>query len=304
MSKYVCLGVGDEVNASELSLSKVCIWSTIKRDRTAMQNNYHGSAILVSGLHKSFKGKPALQDVSVGIGQGEMVALVGASGSGKSTLLRNMNGLQQADRGSIQIFGTPLQVDGKFHSKVRQLRSQMGFIFQQFNLVNRLTVLENVLVGKLAQISAFHSALRLFTQEDKARALAALEQVGILDQAYKRASALSGGQQQRVAIARCLMQGARIILADEPIASLDPESARRVMEMLVRLNEDHGITVVTSLHQVQMVRHYFKRSVALRDGAVRFDGLTDDLNDHRLNEIYGAAVEELVLTGHGEALVR
>jgi len=260
-------------------------------------------AVQVSGVCKSFKGKTALEDVTVAVRQGEMVSLVGASGSGKSTLLRNINGLQQCDSGQIDIFGTPLQTDGKFHSKVRQLRSQVGFIFQQFNLVNRLTVLENVLVGKLSRISGLRSALRLFAPEDKARALAALEQVGILEQAYKRASALSGGQQQRVAIARCLMQGARIILADEPIASLDPESARRVMEMLVRLNQEQGITVIASLHQVQMVRHYFDRSVALRDGKVRFDGSTTELDDQRLNQIYGAAAEELVLSGHGEALV-
>lgn len=261
------------------------------------------TAIQVSGLCKSFKGKRALDNVFMGINQREMVSLVGASGSGKSTLLRTINGLQQAEVGKVEVFGTALQVDGKFHSKVRQLRGQVGFIFQQFNLVNRLTVIENVLVGKLSRISSVKAALRLFSADDKVKALSALEQVGILDQAYKRASALSGGQQQRVAIARCLMQGARIILADEPIASLDPESARRVMEMLVRLNQEQGITVVTSLHQVQMVRHYFERSVALRDGQVRFDGATAELNDQRLNEIYGAAAEELVLSGHGEALV-
>ena len=266
-------------------------------------NSIDAVAIRVSGIYKSFKGKQALQDVSINIDQGEMVALVGASGSGKSTLLRNINGLQLADSGTIEIFGTPLQSEGRFHSKVRQLRSQIGFIFQQFNLVNRLTVIENVLIGKLAQISPWRSTLRLFSVEDRISALSALEQVGILDQAYKRAAALSGGQQQRVAIARCLMQGARILLADEPIASLDPESARRVMEMLVRLNQEQGITVVTSLHQVQMVRHYFNRSVALRDGTVRFDGATTALNDQRLNQIYGAAAEELVLSGHGEALV-
>lgn len=272
-----------------------------------MQNGFTDTkgevAVRISAICKSFKGKPALKDVSLEVHQGEMVSLVGASGSGKSTLLRNINGLQQAEAGVIEIFGTPLQTNGRFHSKVRQLRSQIGFIFQQFNLVNRLTVIENVLAGKLSQIPPWRSALRVFTPEDKVKALSALEQVGILDQAYKRAAALSGGQQQRVAIARCLMQGAQIILADEPIASLDPESARRVMEMLVHLNRDQGITVVTSLHQVQMVRHYFDRSVALRDGQVRFDGATAELNDRRLNEIYGSAAEELVLSGHGEALV-
>lgn len=231
---------------------------------------------------------------------GEMVALVGASGSGKSTLLRNLNGLQRVDAGCIEVFGTPLQTAGQFHSKVRRLRSQIGFIFQQFNLVNRLTAMENVLVGNLANVPAWRSLARYFTAEEKVQALMALEQVGILEQAHKRAATLSGGQQQRVAIARCLMQGAKIILADEPIASLDPESANTVMELLTRLNQEQGITVITSLHQVQVVRRYFQRSVALRQGEVCFDGLTADLDADRLAAIYGSAAEELVLRGHGE----
>ncbi|NEQ54318.1 MAG: phosphonate ABC transporter ATP-binding protein [Leptolyngbya sp. SIO3F4] len=257
-------------------------------------------AVKVMGVSKSFKGQPALRDVSMQVSAGEMVALVGASGSGKSTLLRNLNGLQQADAGRVEIFGNVLQLEGELHSKARQIRSQVGFIFQQFNLVNRLTALENVLVGNLSQVPMWRSLVRNFTKTEKMRALAALERVGILNQAHKRASALSGGQQQRVAIARCLMQGARIILADEPIASLDPDSARKVMELLTILNEEQGITVVTSLHQVQVVQRYFKRSVALRQGEVCFDGFTVDLDAARLNSIYGSAAEELVMSGHSE----
>lgn len=274
-----------------------------------MQSYLALNAVEVIDLTKSFRTKAAsridvLKNVNFSVAKGEMLALVGASGSGKSTLLRNINGLQQADGGRIQIFGTPIQSAGVLHSKVRKLRSRIGFIFQQFNLVNRLTVIENVLVGNLANVSPMRSALRWFNQTEKERALAALEQVGILNHAYKRASALSGGQQQRVAIARCLMQGAEIILADEPIASLDPESARKIMELLVRLNRDHGITVITSLHQVQMVQRYFERAIALQGGEVRFDGKTIDLNDNQLNQIYGAAAEELVLSGHGEVFSR
>lgn len=257
-------------------------------------------AVTVTNLSKKFKGIPALQGVDLIVRQGEMVALVGASGSGKSTLLRTINGLQLIDSGRVEIFGTPLQSDGKLHSKARRLRAQVGFIFQQFNLVERLSVLENVLIGDLSQISVWRSAFRLFTAAEKTRALAALDRVGILEQAYKRASLLSGGQQQRVAIARCLMQGAQIILADEPIASLDPESARRVMELLTDLNRDSGLTVITSLHQVQMVRFYCERSVALREGTVQYDGPTASLNDERLSSIYGAAAEELVRRGHAE----
>lgn len=257
-------------------------------------------AVQVTGLSKAFKGQPALQGVNLQVATGEMVALVGASGSGKSTLLRNLNGLQLADAGRVEIFGNVLQQEGELHSKARQIRSQIGFIFQQFNLVSRLTALENVLVGNLSQLSMLHSLVRHFSRSEKLRALAALERVGILEQAHKRASALSGGQQQRVAIARCLMQGAKIILADEPIASLDPDSARKVMELLTILNEEQGITVITSLHQVQVVQRYFKRSVALRQGEVCFDGYTVDLDAAHLNSIYGSAAEELVMSGHSE----
>ena len=256
-------------------------------------------AIEVTDLTKSFKSKLALDRVSYAAYEGEMLALVGASGSGKSTLLRNINGLQTADRGTVKIFDSPLQNNGKTHSQIRRLRSQIGFIFQQFNLVSRLTVLENVLIGNLAEVSLSRSLFRQFKTREKVRALAALERVGILEQAYQRASTLSGGQQQRVAIARCLVQGAKIILADEPIASLDPESARKVMELLCQLNRE-GITIVTSLHQVQMVRTYFPRAIALRDGRVMFDGAVAELNDNKLTSIYGSAVEELVLRGHGD----
>ncbi len=258
-------------------------------------------AVEVKNLSKRFNKKLALDNVSFVVREGEMLALVGASGSGKSTLLRNLNGLQIADAGIIEVFDAPIQSDGNQHSKIRRLRSQIGFIFQQFNLVGRLTVLENVLLGNLARVSLGRSLFRQFSRTEKTQALAALERVGILEQAYQRASTLSGGQQQRVAIARCLVQGAKIILADEPIASLDPESARKVMELLCQLNAE-GITVVTSLHQVQMVRNYFPRAIALRDGRVMFDGKVSDLNDTRLTEIYGSAVEELILRGHGELL--
>ncbi len=267
------------------------------------------NAVSVTDLTKSFRGKGTakvnvLNAVSFSVAREEMIALVGASGSGKSTLLRLINGLQQADDGQVDIFGTSIQAGGVLHSKVRRLRSRIGFIFQQFNLVSRLTVIENVLIGNLANISPTRSLFRWFSHEEKEQALSALERVGILNQAHKRASELSGGQQQRVAIARCLMQGAEIILADEPIASLDPESARKVMELLVYLNREHGITVITSLHQVQMVQRYFERAIALQGGEVRFDGQTTDLNEARLGQIYGTAVEELVLSGHGEVFSR
>ncbi|MEM8638609.1 MAG: phosphonate ABC transporter ATP-binding protein [Cyanobacteria bacterium P01_G01_bin.54] len=258
------------------------------------------TAIRVVGATKTFKGHRALRSVSFAIQPGERVALVGASGSGKSTLLRSLNGLHRLDMGQIEILNRPLQNDGQLQPQIRPLRHQVGFIFQQFNLVQRLTVLENVLVGGLAQVPPWRSLLRYFTRAEKRQALLALEQVGILAQAHQRAGTLSGGQQQRVAIARCLMQGAKIILADEPIASLDPESAHTVMELLTRLNEQ-GITIVAALHQVQVVRRYFGRAIALRQGEICFDGPTAALDGERLKAIYGAAAAELVLRGHGEA---
>ena len=259
-------------------------------------------AIQVTQLSKTFRGYTAFSQANLRVDAGEMVALVGASGSGKSTLLRCLNGLQRADQGRVEIFGSPLQLDGKLHSKSRQLRSQVGFIFQQFNLVGRLTALENVLVGGLARLSPWRSLLQRFTPDEKIRALAALEQVGILSQAYQRASSLSGGQQQRVAIARCLMQGAKIVLADEPIASLDPESAAKVMALLTTLNRQ-GITVIVSLHQVQVVQRYCPRAVALRQGQVCFDGPTTQLDKARLSDIYGTALDELVFQGHSELVL-
>lgn len=265
-----------------------------------VENLSVGSAILTDGVTKSFQGSVAVDQASLRVDVGEIVALVGASGSGKSTLLRCLNGLHQADDGRVEVAGATLQSNGKLHQNVRRLRSQVGFIFQQFNLVNRLNVIENVLIGNLSRTGLLRSALRLFSAQEKAQALSALERVGIVEQAYKRAAMLSGGQQQRVAIARCLMQGAKIILADEPIASLDPESAHRVMKLLTELNQEQGITVITSLHQVQMVRAYFPRSIALKDGKIRFDGLTVDLDDERLSDLYGSAAEELVRRGHRE----
>ncbi len=256
--------------------------------------------VKVEALCKSFRGIPALQQVCFSAQSGEMIALVGASGSGKSTLLRNLNGLQVADRGQVWVLHRRVQEEGRLDPQIRAIRSQVGFIFQQFNLVGRLPVLDNVMAGALSRIPLWRSSTRLYTRVEKEQALAALERVGILDQAYKRASFLSGGQQQRVAIARCLMQRAQVLLADEPVASLDPESARRVMQLLTDLNRQEGITVITSLHQVQVMRRFFPRVVALREGEVRFDGTTSELNDTRLNEIYGAAAEELVLSGHGE----
>ncbi len=232
--------------------------------------------IRIQNLNKTFnREKQALRDVGLTVQDGEMVALIGASGSGKSTLIRHVAGLIQSDRGntSVEVFGETMQADGKLAANVIELRRNIGVIFQQFNLVSRLSVLTNVLVGLLGRVPAWRGALALFTKTEKRIALQALERVGIAETALQRANTLSGGQQQRAAIARAMVQGAKVILADEPIASLDPASAKRVMETLKSINAEDGITVMVSLHQVEYARRFCPRTIAMRDGEIVYDGL-------------------------------
>lgn len=251
-------------------------------------------AIHVERLNKTFARKPALVDLALSIQAGEMVALIGASGSGKSTLLRHLAGLACCDRGnggSVQVLGREVQAAGRLNGKVRKLRSDIGYIFQQFNLVNRLSVLDNVLIGCLGRMPGWRGNLGLFNAEEKQRALQSLDRVGLADLAGQRASTLSGGQQQRVAIARALTQRAEVILADEPIASLDPESARKVMEILADINRTDGKTVVVTLHQVDYAVRYCPRAVALKGGRIHFDGDGSQLSSQFLNDLYGADVD-------------
>jgi len=256
-----------------------------------------GAALKVEGLSKSFgAAKKALDGVNLTVAPGEMVALIGASGSGKSTLLRHISGFVGADAGSgaIRVNEHVMQEGGRVARSIRHLRADVGFIFQQFNLVGRLTVMTNVLMGQLPRIPLWRSLIGRFTLEEKAEAWHAMKSVGIENLAWQRASTLSGGQQQRVAIARALVQRAGIILADEPIASLDPESARNVMEILARINREQGITVLVSLHQVQFARRYCVRTVALRLGEVVYDGPSAALEAGMLRKLYGASVEEML----------
>ena len=256
-----------------------------------------GASLSIRCLSKSF-GSPrrALSQVSIELAPGEMVALIGASGSGKSTLLRHVPGFIGADRGSgaVRVGDSVMQSDGRVASRVRRLRADVGFVFQQFNLVGRLSVMTNVLVGLLPRVPLWRSLTMSFSTAQRAEAWQALRSVGIENIAWQRASTLSGGQQQRVAIARALVQRARLILADEPIASLDPESARNVMEILERVNREHGITVLVSLHQVQFARRFCTRTVALRLGEVVYDGPSADLTAPLLRNLYGSAVEEML----------
>ena len=254
------------------------------------------SAISIRNLDKSFGATRALAGVSLDIGEGEMVALLGASGSGKSTLLRHVAGFVAADSGEVVVLSRLIQSGGKLAPDVRRQRANIGFVFQQFNLVGRLSVMKNVLIGLLHRTPLWRSLLMRFSMADRQQALEALASVGIEQSAWQRATTLSGGQQQRAAIARCLVQGAKIILADEPIASLDPESARNVMELLATVNQEHGCTVVVSLHQVDFAMRYCKRVIALRAGRVVHDGPASDLTPHMLRVLYGAQADVLLGT--------
>lgn len=255
-------------------------------------------ALRIEKINKHFSnGKCALQNINLHIGDNEMVALIGASGSGKSTLLRMVAGLLEADAtpGSlIEVNALCVQRNGRITRDVRSIRSQVGFVFQQFNLVDRLPVLVNVLVGRLHGMPWWRSVFGLFHAQERSSALEALERVGILDCHAQRASTLSGGQQQRAAIARTLVQGAKLVLADEPIASLDPESSRKVMEILSTIHREDGRTVVVSLHQVDMAIRYCPRVIALNQGQVVFDGPSAKLTPEILRQLYGMQADEFL----------
>jgi len=244
---------------------------------------------------KTFGARRALDAVSLDVRKGEMIALIGPSGSGKSTLLRSISGLQTIDggEGRIEAFGGPVQENGRISSGVRKVRTRIGFIFQQFNLVGRLSLFTNVALGSLGRIDAWRGLLGLWPQETKAAAMAALARVGVADYAGQRANTLSGGQQQRGAIARALVQKAKIILADEPVASLDPVSARRVMDNLRALNREDGLTVVVTLHQVDYAMRYCDRVVALKAGKIVYDGPATGLEQPQLIDIYGPEFEDV-----------
>ena len=280
--------------------------STATSDTSEGTAGLSAAAIEIVGVAKSFRaGTPVLKDINVTVAAGEMVALIGASGSGKSTLIRAIAGLIRVDRpdrradreggGRIVVLSQPIQEDGRITACAARLRASIGVIFQQFNLVPRLSVLTNVCLGLLGQIPGWRGTLARFSVEERRRAVQALARVGIAEHALKRGSELSGGQQQRAAIARTLVQGASVLIADEPIASLDPKAARRVMDILAELNRQDKITVLVSLHQVEYALSYCPRTIALRDGRIVYDGPSSALNRSFLDELYGAESQELVL---------
>ncbi|MBN9239429.1 MAG: phosphonate ABC transporter ATP-binding protein [Micrococcales bacterium 70-64] len=241
----------------------------------------------IDDLGKTYPGAadPALSGVSLAVHRGEVVVLLGLSGSGKSTLLRHIDGLELPSSGTVRALGE--DVPALRGRALRTLRGRIGFIFQQFELVGPLTVLENVLTGSLARMRGPRVGVWSYPRELRLAALAHLDRVGLLERAYQRADTLSGGQQQRVAIARALMQDPEILLADEPVASLDPESSSQVMALIREIAAERGLTVVCSLHQVDLALGWGDRIVGLRAGRVVLDIATEGLSRDQVMEIYG-----------------
>ncbi len=254
--------------------------------------------LVLENLSRQFGQKFAVQSVNLSIERGGFIGIIGRSGAGKSTLLRMINRLQEPSEGRILFEGK--DVTALKGQALRDWRCRSAMIFQQFNLVGRLDVLTNVLTGRLNKSSTFGSLLRMWTAEDKAIALSALEQFDIASLAGQRAESLSGGQQQRVAIARALVQEPDIILADEPIASLDPRNTKIVMDGLLRINKHFGMTVFCNLHSLDLARTYCDRLIGMANGRVVFDGAPADLTESVARELYGLEAHE-VMNAEGAA---
>ena len=237
----------------------------------------------------------ALQGVTCTIEQGEFVAVIGLSGAGKSTFIRCINQMHTITSGELIVNGFDVsQLKG---NDLRQFRRKIGMVFQSFNLVKRTTVIKNVLTARVADMPLWKSILGLYTKEDKILALTALDNVGILDKAYKRADTLSGGQAQRVALARCLAQKPDIILADEPVASLDPLTSQQVMEDFVKINKEFNITVVANMHHVDIAKKYANRIIGIKAGKIVFDGPSASITNDDLTNIYGRRLQHDELMG-------
>lgn len=245
----------------------------------------------IQNISKTYPtGTQALKDVSFEVKDGEFLAVIGLSGSGKSTLLRCINRLIDPTAGKIYWDNTDITATPP--AELRNIRRKIGMVFQQFNLVKRSSVMTNVLSGRLGYVNPWLSLLGFWPGDEKKRALKSLERVGIADKAYNRADALSGGQQQRVGIARALMQEPKLILADEPVASLDPVLAHSILQYLEQLNKE-GITVICSLHFLDLVHRYATRVVALKDGIKVFEGSAQEIDRAKFKEIYGEEAQEV-----------
>ena len=241
-------------------------------------------------VYKTYpNGFTALKNVNLNIEQGEFVAIIGLSGAGKSTILRCINRMHDIQQGTLTVDGVDVEsLSGK---SLRRFRRKVGMIFQSFNLVSRSTVIKNVLTADVPDMPFWRVLFGIFTKEQKMRALESLDKVGILDKAYTRCDQLSGGQQQRVALARTLNQNPSIILADEPVASLDPVTARQVMSDFVRINKEYKITILLNIHHVDLALNYCDRVIGVRAGEIVFDGPASSITQEQLDEVYnGTAV--------------
>lgn len=245
--------------------------------------------IIFDNVSKTYgNGVKGLDHINLTIEDGEFVSIIGLSGAGKSTLLRSINRLNDVSEGEITINGLSVTKAGK--KELRQIRRKIGLISQNFNLVKRSTVQKNVLSGRLGYYSTLKSIFGLFSKEDYERTNDALERVGLLDKLHTRCDELSGGQQKRVSIARTLVQQADIILADEPVASLDPVTTQKIMKDLQNINQSMGKTVIVNIHSVELARTFSTRIIALKAGKMVFDGKPEELTDQKLIEIYGKVI--------------
>ena len=236
----------------------------------------------INNLKKTFdNGTEALNGVNLKVKKGEFLSILGPSGSGKTTLLRSINGLESIDNGKISFENEKINKDN-----LPEVQKKTGMIFQEFNLVNNLSAINNVLTGLLNSSSKFLSMFYLFTKEQKLEALKALETVGLLNKAYERVDELSGGQRQRVGIARAIIKRPKLLLADEPVASLDPKAANLIMSLLKKINKEFEITVVCNLHQVELASKYSDRIVGLLEGEIMFDKTASNINKTAISEIY------------------
>ncbi len=246
----------------------------------------------IKNLTKVYEGgTQALYDVSFTVKPGEFLAVIGLSGSGKSTLLRCINRLIEPTEG--QVIWNGEDITAASQDEMLRIRRKIGMIFHHFNLVSRSRVITNVLAGRLGYVNPAMSLVNHFPKSDLEMAIKQLDRFGIADQAYKRADELSGGQQQRVGIARAMMQGPEIILADEPVASLDPVLAHSIMQYLETINKEDGVMVLCSLHFLDLVHRYANRAIALNDGILMFDGTPEDIDDDKFKEIYGKEAERV-----------
>lgn len=244
-------------------------------------------------VSKTYQGAvKALSDISFSVEEGEFLSIIGSSGSGKSTILRCINRLVDATEGTIMFDGHDILKANK--KELRAIRMKTGMIFQHYNLVERLSVIENVLHGRLGHKSTIGGMTGTYTKKEKEDAFAMIEKLGLVEQAYKRCSELSGGQKQRVGIARSLMQNPRMLLCDEPIASLDPNSSKVIMDYLYEINKSMNITCILNLHQVEVAVNYSRRIIGLTNGHIVYDGLSEKLSKQKIYEIYQSTAGELI----------